>query len=99
MDLTWTKWCDCIVYTFKGTHIERIYLYASFWSDILQKLEQYYFVQFMPCFKKAENSRLQQDALQPTMEMSWGVQLQLLSRLASAVQTQNTISEIGSCTY
>ena len=55
MAITGTKWCDFIVYTFKGLHIERIYFDDVFWSDVLLKLEQFYFMQFLPCYLKSNN--------------------------------------------
>ena len=37
------KWCDSVVYTFKGMHLERVLYNDAYWSEQLTKLETFYF--------------------------------------------------------
>ena len=60
MAITGTKWCDFVLYTFKGMHIERIYFDDYVWGNALVKLEQFYFTQFVPhCIKLQEEGEVQ----------------------------------------
>lgn len=52
MVLIGTKWCDFVVYTFKGLHVERIMYDGIFWDGILKKLMAFYFEKFLPFVKK-----------------------------------------------
>jgi hypothetical protein len=46
------KWCDFVVYTPKGLHIERITFNELFWLDVYDKLERFYITQFAPTVQK-----------------------------------------------
>ena len=52
MALTGTQWCDFVVYTFKGLHVERIAFDALFWNGIWKKLMSFYFEKFLPVVNK-----------------------------------------------
>ena len=42
LGITKRKWCDFVVWTPKGTLIERIYFNPAFWENMLPKLESFY---------------------------------------------------------
>ena len=49
MALTCTKWCDYIVYTFPGLHIQRIFFNQNMWTnEILPKVDAFYFDHYAP---------------------------------------------------
>ena len=49
MAITGAKWCDYILYTFKGMHVQRVFYNENFWSsDILPRVEHFYFNHFAP---------------------------------------------------
>ncbi len=48
MKVTGAKWCDFIVYSFKGLSIERIAYDDDFCTQMLEKLEMFYFRKFLP---------------------------------------------------
>lgn len=48
MGLTGTKWCDFVVYTFKGLSIERVPFYPTVWDEMKDNLEKFYFTSFLP---------------------------------------------------
>jgi hypothetical protein len=47
MLLTGAKWCDFVVYTFKGLHIERIAFDEMFCDNMLNKLNNFYFESYL----------------------------------------------------
>ena len=51
MAITGAKWCDYILYTIKGMHIERVLFNEQMWSaSILPRVEHFYFNHFAPHF-------------------------------------------------
>lgn len=46
--LTGMDWCDFVVYTFKGMHIERIRFNKAFWNELYKKLSEFYFSKYVP---------------------------------------------------
>lgn len=53
MAITGAKWCDFIVYTNVGIHIERIPFDLLYWTELRDQLYSYYFKNFIP-FAAAE---------------------------------------------
>jgi hypothetical protein len=47
MGVTGARWCDFIVYTSKGLYVQRIPFNHRHWSELKDKLEAYYFNQFV----------------------------------------------------
>ena len=47
MGVTGAKWCDFIVYTSKGSYIERIAFDPVYWGNLENELLQYYFEHFL----------------------------------------------------
>lgn len=45
--ITGAHWCDFVVYTFKGIFVEIIPFDEAFWCNMLTKLRQFYFEQFL----------------------------------------------------
>ena len=44
LGITGAKWCDYIIYTFKGLHVQRIFFDESMWiNSILPRVEKFYF--------------------------------------------------------
>ena len=58
MGITGAKWCDFVTYTFKGMAIERIYFDDNFFSNMLLKLEQFFFKHYAK-YLKSTNSQQQ----------------------------------------
>lgn len=56
MAITGAKWCDFIVYTNVGMHIQRIQFDSIYWSELRDKLYTYYFKNFLQ-FAAAEASK------------------------------------------
>ena len=46
MAITGSKWCDFIVYTFKGFSIQRLAFDEEMWNDMLISLEKFYIEEF-----------------------------------------------------
>ena len=57
MALCGAQWCDFVVYTFKGMHIERISFDEQFWIDMYQKLCAFYFRHFLPSLAEHAEGR------------------------------------------
>ena len=53
MGVTGAKWCDFVVYTFKGLFIERVPFDSVFWDDMKDRLEKFYFTNFLPIALKS----------------------------------------------
>lgn len=49
--ITGAQWCDFVVYTFKGPFVQRIAKNEAFWQDMSQKLEHFFFEDFLPLVK------------------------------------------------
>ena len=47
MGVTGAQWCDFIVYTSKGMHVERIAFDPNYWRTLRNQLLQYYFEHFI----------------------------------------------------
>ena len=47
MGVTWSKWCDFIVYTSKGLYVERIPFDSDYWQNLKTELLNYYFTHFI----------------------------------------------------
>ena len=47
MGISGASWCDFIVYTKKGISVERILFDVSYWTDLKQKLNSFYFTHFI----------------------------------------------------
>ena len=45
---TQRKWCDFVVHTFTGLHIERLQWDPSFWSAAMPRLREFYFTAILP---------------------------------------------------
>lgn len=41
MEITDREWCDFVIYTFKGIHVQRIYRNKRFWQNMLTKLKAF----------------------------------------------------------
>lgn len=48
MALCGVKWCDFVVYTAKGMHIERVPYDGNMWHTMLDNLERLYLDKFLP---------------------------------------------------
>lgn len=49
LEITGRKWCDLVVYTFKGIAISRIYRDSDFWNiHILPKIKEFYYYYLLP---------------------------------------------------
>jgi hypothetical protein len=49
MAFTGAKWCDYVIYTFKGLHVQRIWFNEKFWSEhILPVVNKFYIEHFEP---------------------------------------------------
>ena len=59
MAITGAAWCDFIVYTFKGMSIQRIVFDQHYWDTLKQKLQSYYFQNFIS-FAVSEHQKDQQ---------------------------------------
>lgn len=46
--VTKRKWCDFVLFTFKGVHHERIPFDEQFWSNVLPKLASFYSSYVLP---------------------------------------------------
>ena len=47
MEVTWARWCNCIVFTSKGIYVQCILFDPVFWAELEQKLLSYYFEHFI----------------------------------------------------
>lgn len=56
MAMCGTTWCDFVVYTFKGMHIERVQENKVFQAEMLTKLNNFYFERFVPTLLKQISS-------------------------------------------
>jgi hypothetical protein len=44
LGITGAKWCDYVIYTFKGLHVQRIFFNESMWNDSIRPVvEKFYF--------------------------------------------------------
>ena len=47
MGIAGAQWCDFIVYTGKGLHVERIAFDEAYWKELERKLVNYYLDNFL----------------------------------------------------
>lgn len=48
LEITNRSWCDFVIYTKKGTHIERIHRSKGFWKNTLPKLKAFFYYYLVP---------------------------------------------------
>ena len=56
MALCKATWCDFVVYTPKGMHIERVSFNEEFWKNVNDKLEKFYISMFVPTVRKLSST-------------------------------------------
>ena len=54
MGLTGANWCDFVVYTKAGLHIERVRFDQEHWEQLREKLCERYFSHFLPIVTRAK---------------------------------------------